>query len=64
MAETVKTDWRRWSPLAGWRDRRAYWRTVPMRELRPDQTVDAIVDAVRSFGRQMDDQTLLVLRVL
>lgn len=33
-------------------------------ELRPDQTVDAIVDAVRSFGRQMDDQTLLVLRVL
>jgi hypothetical protein len=34
MAETVKTGWRRWSPLAGWRDRRAYWRTVPMRELR------------------------------
>ncbi|MGD0444465.1 MAG: SpoIIE family protein phosphatase [Edaphobacter sp.] len=34
MAETVKADWRRWTPLAAWRERRAYWRTVPMRELR------------------------------
>jgi serine phosphatase RsbU (regulator of sigma subunit) len=33
-------------------------------ELRPEQTVEAMVNAVRSFGRQMDDQTLLVLRVL
>jgi hypothetical protein len=34
MAEIVKTRWRRWTPLSGWRERRAYWRTVPMRELR------------------------------
>jgi hypothetical protein len=33
-------------------------------ELRPKQTVEAMVNAARSFGRQMDDQTLLVLRVL
>jgi serine phosphatase RsbU (regulator of sigma subunit) len=33
-------------------------------ELRPEQTVGAMMNAVRSFGRQMDDQTLLVLRVL
>jgi hypothetical protein len=32
--------------------------------LRPEQTIEAMVDAVRSFGRQMDDQTFLVLRVL
>jgi Stage II sporulation protein E (SpoIIE) len=34
MTEMVKTGWRRWTPLSGWRERRAYWRTVPMRELR------------------------------
>jgi Stage II sporulation protein E (SpoIIE) len=34
MAEIVKTGWRSWTPLSDWRDRRAYWRTVPMRELR------------------------------
>jgi hypothetical protein len=34
MTDTVKTDWRRWTPLSSWRERRAYWRTVPMRELR------------------------------
>jgi serine phosphatase RsbU (regulator of sigma subunit) len=33
-------------------------------ELRPEQTVETMVNAVRSFGKQMDDQTLLVLRVL
>jgi hypothetical protein len=32
--------------------------------LRPKQTVEAIVSAVRSFGKQKDDQTILVLRVL
>lgn len=34
MAETVKTGWPRWTPSSGWHARRAYWRTVPMRELR------------------------------
>lgn len=34
MTETVKTEWRKWRPLSAWRERRAYWRTVPMRELR------------------------------
>jgi len=35
MAETVKTGSRRWTPSSAWRrDRRAYWRSVPMRELR------------------------------
>ena len=33
-------------------------------KLRPEQTVEAMVNAVQSFGKQMDDQTLLVLRVL
>lgn len=33
-------------------------------KLRPEQTVEAIVNAVRSFGKQTDDQTFLVLRVL
>jgi hypothetical protein len=32
--------------------------------LRPEQTVEAMVKAVRSFGKQKDDQTILVLRVL
>jgi hypothetical protein len=32
--------------------------------LQPEQTVEAMVNAVRNFGRQKDDQTLLVLRVL
>jgi len=32
--------------------------------LRPEQTVEAMVKAVQSFGRQRDDQTILVLRVL
>ena len=32
--------------------------------LKPEETVAAMVNAVRSFGRQMDDQTILVLRVL
>lgn len=35
MAETVKTGWRRWTPSSAWRrDRRAFWHTIPMRELR------------------------------
>jgi hypothetical protein len=35
MVETVKTGWRRWALLSAHRDeRRAYWRSVPMRELR------------------------------
>ncbi len=32
--------------------------------LRPEQMVEAMVSAVRSFGKQKDDQTILVLRVL
>ena len=32
--------------------------------LRPEQTVEAMVKAVQSFGKQRDDQTILVLRVL
>ncbi len=32
--------------------------------LKPEETVQAMVDAVQSFGKQMDDQTILVLRVL
>jgi hypothetical protein len=35
MAETVKTGWRSWTPSSAWRrDRRAFWHTIPMRELR------------------------------
>jgi serine phosphatase RsbU (regulator of sigma subunit) len=30
----------------------------------PEQTADAVVTAVRSFGKQKDDQTILVVRVL
>jgi serine phosphatase RsbU (regulator of sigma subunit) len=30
----------------------------------PEHTVESMVKAVQSFGRQMDDQTILVLRVL
>jgi hypothetical protein len=43
------------------------WLEEVMRQseaLRPAQTVEAMVSAVRSFGKQMDDQTILVLRVL
>jgi hypothetical protein len=32
--------------------------------LKPQDTVEAVVNAVRSFGRQTDDQTILVLRVV
>jgi serine phosphatase RsbU (regulator of sigma subunit) len=32
--------------------------------LKPAEMVEGMVDAVRSFGKQMDDQTILVLRVL
>jgi hypothetical protein len=32
--------------------------------LRPEETVESMVKAVRGFGKQKDDQTILVLRVL
>jgi serine phosphatase RsbU (regulator of sigma subunit) len=32
--------------------------------LKPQEMVEAVVSAVRSFGKQMDDQTILVLRTL
>ena len=32
--------------------------------LKPKEMVEAMVSAVRSFGKQKDDQTILVLRVL
>jgi Stage II sporulation protein E (SpoIIE) len=32
--------------------------------LSPEQTVEAVVSSVRSFGKQKDDQTILVLRAL
>lgn len=35
MTETVKIGWRRWTPSSAWQsDRRAFWHTIPMRELR------------------------------
>jgi hypothetical protein len=33
-------------------------------ELRPEQTVETMVSAVQGFGKQRDDQTILVLQVL